>query len=114
MNYTKEETERIIEEYSLDPTRETVDRLALETGRTSKSIIGKLSREGVYRKSEYLTKTGEKPITKGELVAKIGEILGLPEEGVRGLEKAPKETLKAISEVLILTLRPEEFNNENC
>lgn len=114
MNYTKEETERIIEEYQADPTRETVDRLAFETGRTSKSIIGKLSREGVYRKSEYLTKTGEKPITKGELVAKIGEILGLPEEGVRGLEKAPKETLKAISEVLILTLRPEEFNNENC
>ncbi|MEK9697028.1 MAG: hypothetical protein VW270_14800 [Candidatus Poseidoniales archaeon] len=114
MNYSKEETDRIIEEYTLDPTRDTVDRLAEETGRTSKSIIGKLSREGVYKKSEYLTKTGEKPVTKAELVERIRELLGLAEDSTQGLEKAPKETLKAISEVLILTLRPEEFNNENC
>ena len=54
--------------YSANPTRETVEELADELGKSIKSVIGKLSREGVYQKTEYLTKTGEKPITKKELV----------------------------------------------
>lgn len=113
MNYTKEETEQIIELYSADPTRENVDRIAGKFNRTPKSIIGKLSREGVYQKSEYLTKSGEKPITKDELVEEIRELLGMPEEALGGLNKAPKDTLKNLSSTLTLTLYPERLN-ENC
>lgn len=101
MTYTKEITEKIVAEYTGNPTRETVDRLAKEHEKSVKSIIGKLSREGVYQKEVYTTKTGEKPVTKLELVAEIGEALDLEDFLLEGLEKAPKRSLKAIRDVLV-------------
>ena len=67
VNYTEEQVAVMIEKYSNNPTRETVEFLAEEMDKSIKSIIGKLSREGVYKKTEYVTKTGEKPITKVEI-----------------------------------------------
>ena len=49
-NYTEEQTQMMVGAYLDQPTRETVDNLAEELGRSTKSIIGKLSREGVYRR----------------------------------------------------------------
>ena len=92
MNYTSEMTEKLIEKYRSSPTMETVEELAKEFGKPKKSIIGKLSREGVYRRQTYTGKTGEVPVTKNELVTEIAEYLGLGE--LEGLEKAPKNTLK--------------------
>ena len=63
-----------------------------------KSIIGKLSREGVYKKTEYVTKTGEKPITKVEIVENLEEKLGLPNQTLAGLEKSPKTVLRRLYE----------------
>ena len=37
--YTKEETQRIIDEYTADPTRATVDGLASELDRPIRSIM---------------------------------------------------------------------------
>ena len=59
-----------------------------------KSIIGKLSREGVYQKTVYKTKTGEDPITKREIVENISEILDMKADWIMGLEKSPKKDLK--------------------
>ena len=87
INYSIEDTQYIIDQYKNDPNRETVDRLAQELEKSAKSIIGKLSREGVYQKTEYLTKTGEKPVTKREIVEKISEIVGIPYQTLAGLEK---------------------------
>jgi len=95
-NYTEEQTEYIISEYSSDPTRDTVDRLAEELGKTVKSIIGKLSREKVYIKREYITKTGSKPKTKKEFVQELAEKLEIPYAKLQGLEKAPKNDLKTL------------------
>ena len=64
MNYTQDQTAYMVEEYQNKPTRITVDRLAKELGKSSKSIIGKLSREGVYQRNVYKTKAGEMPVTK--------------------------------------------------
>lgn len=97
------------ERYSANPTRETVEELANELNKSIKSVIGKLSREGVYEKTEYLTKTGEKPVTKRELVEKVSEILGVDYQALAGLEKSPKSALKLLEETLIINLRPEEF-----
>ena len=97
------------ERYSANPTRETVEELANELNKSIKSVIGKLSREGVYEKTEYLTKTGEKPVTKRELVEKVSEILGVDYQALAGLEKSPKNSLKLLEETLIINLRPEEF-----
>ena len=68
VNYTEQQVQHMIEEYKNNPTRETVENLAEELDKSVKSIIGKLSREGVYQKTVYKTKTGEDPITKKELV----------------------------------------------
>ena len=96
MNYTQDQTEYMIEEYSNKPTRITVDRLAAELNKSPKSVIGKLSREGVYQRNVYKTKAGEMPVTKIEIVHEIAESLNLSHETLAGLEKAPKAALKAL------------------
>jgi len=96
VNYTQEQVNYIVREYLEEPTRETVEELAEELNKSVKSIIGKLSREGVYRKTEYTTKTGEKPVTKLELVQELAEKLELEDWQLAGLEKAPKVALKNI------------------
>ena len=93
INYTQDQVEYIVNQYRLEPTRETVEKLSLELEKSVKSIIGKLSREGVYRKTEYTTKTGEKPITKSQLVHEIAALLELNPNSLEGMEKSPKAAL---------------------
>ena len=63
VNYTEEQVAYMTKLYEENPTRETVENLAEEFGKSVKSIIGKLSREGVYKKTVYKTKTGEDPVS---------------------------------------------------
>ena len=98
VNYTEEQVDFMINQYNETPTRETVERLADELNKSIKSIIGKLSREVVYKKTEYLTKTGEKPITKRELVDNIADKLDIDVTALAGLEKSPKLALKKLEE----------------
>lgn len=100
MSYTKEITKEIVETYNETPTRETVDQLAEKFDKSVKSIIGKLSREGVYRREVYTTKSGDKPVTKLELVAEIAAGLDIEDFYLTGLEKAPKMALKAIKDAI--------------
>ncbi len=99
-NYSSEQVSFMIEKYQAKPDRETVDKLAEELNKSIKSIIGKLSREGVYRKAVYKTKTGELPVTKAELIVKIADTLNANSEKLKGLEKAPKQELKYLYELL--------------
>lgn len=100
INYTEKQVKHMIESYTFEPTRETVEKLAEEYNKSVKSIIGKLSREGVYKKTEYTTKTGEKPVTKLELVQELAERLDINPNALAGLEKAPKVALKKILEAI--------------
>ena len=100
MNYTSEQTKYMVEEYKRKPSRITVDRLAKELDKSPKSIIGKLSREGVYRRSVYKTKTGETPVTKTELVQELAYVFEIDPGVLAGLEKAPKTALKNLEESL--------------
>ena len=61
-NYTREQTDFIVGTYSAEPCMETVKELAEKIGKSPKSVIGKLSREGVYQRSVYVTKTGAQHI----------------------------------------------------
>ena len=99
-NYTEQQTEAMVAAYMLEPTRETVDKLAEGLGRSTKSIIGKLSREGVYRREVYVSKTGESPITKVEIVSNIAESLGIGTETLAGLEKSPKAALRSLEKAV--------------
>ena len=99
-NYTSEQVELMIEEYSANPTRDTVDNLAKTLDKSVKSIIGKLSREGVYQKAVYKTKTGEIPITKAQLVIDIATLLEIDSSKIMGLEKAPKQDIKYLHDTI--------------
>ena len=99
-NYTAEQTATIVEQYTTTPTAETVTALAEKFGKSVRSIVAKLSREGVYKKKEYIGKTGEKPVKKDAHADAIGAILGLAENDVDSLTKANKSALKKIFEAL--------------
>ena len=100
VNYTEEQVKEMVAQYSENPTRETVEELAEEFNKSIKSIIGKLSREGVYEKTVYKTKTGEDPVTKKELVEELSELVGIEYSMISGLEKSPKIDLKRLVDIL--------------
>ena len=96
INYTEEVTKYMVDQYNAVPTMETVQALADELGKSSKSVIGKLSREGVYKRAIYTSKSGAVPVTKVELVNNIAENIGIEVEDLVGLEKSPKAALQAL------------------
>lgn len=92
-NYTAEMTAEMVKAYTEAPTKETVEMLAKKLGRQTRSVIAKLSREGVYKKQEYVGKTGEKPAKKDDLASKLGALVGLTEAEETSLEKVNKTAL---------------------
>ena len=100
INYTPEQVEWMSNLYNQTPSRQTVEDIANILEKSVKSVIGKLAREGIYQKAEYKSKTGEKPITKLQIVSSLAESLDLDVEELDGLEKAPKGVLKLLCENL--------------
>lgn len=98
--YTKEEEAFIVEEYQHSPTKETVTFLAEKLEVSPRSIIGKLSRLGVYQKEAYTPKYAEKPISKEELVLQIANLLDLDVEALEGLAKSQKPALLYMANAL--------------
>lgn len=96
-NYSDEVVAQMTEQYVANPTRETVDALAQEFGKSVRSIIAKLSREGVYIAQPKVTKTGEPVVRKAELVALIEENFGIE---VPSLVKASKADLQRLIDSL--------------
>jgi hypothetical protein len=94
--YTQEETDDITKAYTESPTRATVNSLAEKYDRPVRSIVGKLSKEGIYIKPTYLSKTGEIPVNKDEIVEFIAKAMSTPSTNLEGLEKAPKGVLRLI------------------
>ena len=97
INYTPEQVAWMSNLYNLTPSRQTVEDIANILEKSTKSVIGKLAREGIYKKAEYISKTGEKPVTKIQLVNELAHHLNLPVESLAGLEKAPKGVLKLLN-----------------
>ena len=97
VNYTPEQTQAIINDYQ---NGVSVEIIAENVGKTVRSIVAKLSREKVYIKKEYKSKTGETPVKKDIHADAIGAILRLPENDIESLTKANKNALKVIFEAL--------------
>jgi hypothetical protein len=97
VNYTPEQTAKIITDYQAGIT---VEAIALTLGKSARSIVAKLSREKVYQKKTYVSKTGETVVKKDEVSDYIGEALGLNEADVTSLTKANKTALKAIADFI--------------
>ena len=96
VNYTPEATKAIVEAYKANASKETVAAMAAKFGKTTRSIVAKLSREGVYKKAEYVAKNGEKPETKEHKVDRIAVLLNVPSEKLGGLEAATKTALDLV------------------
>ena len=98
VNYTAEQTAKMVAEYTAGVT---VESIASALGKSARSVIAKLSREGVYQKKERTTKTGEAIVKKDKFADAIGKYLELSEADVDSLTKANKTALKAICQALV-------------
>ena len=72
VNYTPEQTLKMVADYTAGVS---VDKIAETLGKSVRSVVAKLSREGVYKKKEYKTKTGEAVVRKDAHADAIGAIL---------------------------------------
>ena len=97
VNYTPEQTAQIVADYQAGVT---VEAISQALGKSARSIVAKLSREKVYKKKEYVTKSGETVQKKDEVSDYIGQALGLNEADVTSLTKANKTALKAIADFI--------------
>ena len=97
VNYTPEQTAKLVADYQAGVTVETI---ANELGKTVRSIVAKLSREKVYVAKTYVSKTGEAVIKKDSVADYIGDALGLTEADTESLTKANKNALKAIADFI--------------
>jgi hypothetical protein len=106
MKYTKEITDRIVEEYKAGKT--TVE-IANSLNVPDRSIIAKLSSLGVYQKKVYVNKRGEVPVKKAEHIEELAQLLGVPSDQLESLEKVNKNVLVLIK-TRLLDPKPEKFD----
>ena len=92
-NYTDEMVAQMKNDYTANPTRETVDIIATNFGKSVRSVIAKLSREGIYVSQPRVTKTGEPVIRKAELVAQVEEQFDIELPTLVKASKADLQTL---------------------
>ena len=94
-NYTPEMTMEVVNSYK---TGDTVEMIAERTGKSVRSVVAKLSREGVY-----VAKSKAKGVAaprKAELIAEIATAIGTSEELIESLEKATREALELIAKAV--------------
>jgi hypothetical protein len=106
VNYTAEQAEQIVAAYEdagteigalADAGRDMVlDQLVTSTGRTKRSLVAKLVREGVYIKKSRVSKTGNVPQTKSAIVSDLAELMDMRDEDLSGMEAATKGALENI------------------
>ena len=69
--YTTVQEQYIKEQYLLSPKLETVKELATHFNVPIRSIIAKLSYLNIYKTKKYVSKNGEAPVLKAELIQKL-------------------------------------------
>ena len=97
-NYSDAQTANAIMQYN---NGTSVENIATALGKTTRSIVAKLSREGVYKAKTYKTKSGTAVIAKETFVTLIADALNTTAEQLGGLEKANKATLELIYKALV-------------
>lgn len=93
VNYTAEQVETMVARFKAGTAIETI---AEEIGKSTRSVIAKLSREGVYVAKVKSTPKSER-VTKADLVAKIAAKYEVEAKALESLEKASKEALEILA-----------------
>ncbi len=96
-NYSEKDVAFMLEAYETEPTRATVDMIAEKLGKNARSVIAKLSREGVYKSQPRVTKRGEPVVLKQEFVDRIHAVLGIE---IPTIAKATKADLAKLADHL--------------
>ena len=103
-NYSATDVADMLEIYTAANTAEerkgAVSVIAKSFGKTVKSVIAKLSREGVYVKAAKVTKTGAPVTRKEDIVKAIASSLDLEFADIKSLGKATKADLEILAEAL--------------
>ena len=99
-NYTADQVARMTAVYTANPTKDTVEALAKEMAKTTRSIVAKLARLEIYKKPVALAKDGKPVQKKNELADAIGAVLKFTEAETTGLASAPKTALQKIFSAL--------------
>ena len=111
VNYTPEMTTDLVEAYTAADTdaerKAVVSTFAREFGKSTKSIVAKLSREKVYVPVERKGKKGG--VKKADLVDTIAERVPMPSNDAESLTKATMGALKA---VLAALPEPDEADED--
>jgi hypothetical protein len=97
MKYTQEQTEQLLHHHNLG---EPPEDLGARFGVPKRSVIAKLSQLGVYHRKPYLTKRGETPVSKEQLVSRLAELLGVELDRLESLEKCNKSVLMLLESSL--------------
>lgn len=100
MKYTKEITDRMVQDYQAGVPTATI---ALQLDVPDRSVIAKLSSLGVYQAKSYLNKRGEVPVRKSEQIQRIADLLNTNVELLESLEKVNKSVLKLLEDNLSST-----------
>ena len=93
VNYTADQTTKMVADYTAGIA---VEQIAMDMGKSVRSIVAKLSREKVYIAKTYTTKTGEAVAKKDAVADAIGAVLMLTEAETESLTKANKTALAKI------------------
>ena len=99
-NYTQDQESKMVALYTEASTdadrKEVVSQLASEMGKSTRSIVAKLSSLKVYQKAEKVTKNGKAIVTKAQLVEQIAKAIDLDAEQISSLDKATKLALEKL------------------
>ena len=95
INYTDEQTVELVNAYQAG---ETTEALAERFQKSVRSIVAKLSREGVYQAKAKAKGTGR--VTKAALIQYLEEMLQLDPQSLQSLEKAQTGSLQALATAL--------------
>lgn len=94
-NYTPEQVQQLVEGYT---SGVAVEELALTMGKSVRSIVAKLSREGVYQPKTKASNAAR--VTKASMVEQIAQLCGKTSEVMESLEKANQDVLAILVERL--------------
>ena len=95
INYTDAQTTELVQLYQAG---EAVEALAERFQKSVRSIVAKLSREGVYQAKTKAKGTGR--VTKAALIQYLEEMLQLDPQSLQSLEKAQTGALQALATAL--------------
>lgn len=96
VNYTTEQVAEAVERYMRG---DSVEAIANDLGKTTRSVVAKLSREGVYVAKSKAKATAR--VRKDVLVKQIADAIGASEEQLDSLEKATSTALALILNAVV-------------